>query len=93
MSEQDDIDLAVWWAMSRPGVFLDSVGDVDLLPKVLDAASRFAGAPDDAAMSGADRPDGGRAAVRLTGVALVTAPALVAAIARLGPMRYAGVRR
>jgi len=34
-----------------PGVFLDSVGDVDLLPKVLDAASRFAGAPSDAAMS------------------------------------------
>jgi hypothetical protein len=41
----------VWWAMSRPGVFLDSVGDVDLLPKLLDAANRFAGAPDDEAMS------------------------------------------
>jgi hypothetical protein len=42
----------VWWALSRPGVFLDSVGDVDLLPMVLDAASRFTGAPpDDAAMS------------------------------------------
>jgi len=37
--------------MSRPGMFLDSVGDVDLLPKVLDAASRFTGGPDDAAMS------------------------------------------
>jgi hypothetical protein len=49
--EQDDIDLAVWWALSRPGVFLDSVGDVDLLPRVLDAASRFAGPPDDAAMT------------------------------------------
>jgi hypothetical protein len=32
-------------------VFLDSVGDVDLLPKVLDAASRFTATPDDAAMS------------------------------------------
>jgi hypothetical protein len=32
-------------------VFLDSAGDVDLLPKVLDAASRFTAAPDDAAMS------------------------------------------
>jgi hypothetical protein len=51
LEQQDDIDLAVWWAMSRPGVFLDSVGDVDLLPKVLDAASRFTGGPDDAAMS------------------------------------------
>ena len=28
-----------------------SAGDVDLLPKVLDAASRFTSAPDDAAMS------------------------------------------
>jgi aryl-alcohol dehydrogenase-like predicted oxidoreductase len=52
LQEQDDIDLAVWWVLSRPGVFLNSVGDVGLLPKVLDAASRFAGAPDDAAMTG-----------------------------------------
>src|SRR5487761_900004 len=51
LEQQDDIDLAVWWALSRPGVFLCSAGDVDLLPKVLDAASRFTGAPDDAAMS------------------------------------------
>jgi hypothetical protein len=41
----------VWWALSRPGVFLDSVGDVSLLPKVLDAASRYAGPPDDRAMT------------------------------------------
>jgi hypothetical protein len=51
LEQQDDIDLSVWWAMSRPGVFLCSVGDLDLLPKVLDAASRFTGSPDDAAMS------------------------------------------
>jgi predicted aldo/keto reductase-like oxidoreductase len=56
LEQQDDIDLAVWWALGRPGVFLDSVGDVDLLPRVLDAASRFTGPPDDAAMSAlADR--------------------------------------
>jgi aryl-alcohol dehydrogenase-like predicted oxidoreductase len=51
LDRQDDIDLAVWWALSRPGIFLDSVGDVDLLPKVLDAASRFTEPPDDAAMT------------------------------------------
>ena len=51
LEQQDDIDLAVWWALSRPGVFLNSVGDTDLLPKVLDAASRFTMTPDDAAMS------------------------------------------
>jgi aryl-alcohol dehydrogenase-like predicted oxidoreductase len=56
LEQQDDIDLSVWWAMSRPGVFLCSVGDVGLLPKVLDAASRFSAGPDDAAMSAlADR--------------------------------------
>jgi hypothetical protein len=47
---QDDIDLSVWWALGCPGVFLASVGDVDLLPRVLDAASRFTGVPGDAAM-------------------------------------------
>ncbi len=41
LEDPDDIDLAVWWAMSRPGVFVNSVGDVDLLPLVLDAASRY----------------------------------------------------
>lgn len=51
LERQDDIDLAVWWALSRPGIFLNSVGDVDLLPCVLDAAARYERAPDDAAMS------------------------------------------
>ena len=45
-----DIDLAVWWVLARPGIFLNSVGDVDLLPRVLDAASRFEQGPDDAEM-------------------------------------------
>jgi predicted aldo/keto reductase-like oxidoreductase len=56
LEQRGDIDLAVWWALGRPGTFLCSAGDVDLLPRVLDAASRFTEAPDDAAMSGlADR--------------------------------------
>ena len=41
LESQDDIDLAVWWAMGRSDVFLNSAGDVDLLPRVLDAASRY----------------------------------------------------
>jgi predicted aldo/keto reductase-like oxidoreductase len=48
--EQDDIDLAVHWVFGRPGVFLNTVGDIALLPKVLDAASRDAARPDDHAM-------------------------------------------
>ena len=41
LEAQEDIDLAVWWVLGEPSVFLNSVGDIDLLPRVLDAASRF----------------------------------------------------
>ena len=50
LESPDDIDLAVWWVLGRRGVFLNSVGDVDLLPLVLDAAERFKEAPDSATM-------------------------------------------
>jgi len=36
--------------LGRPGVFLNTVGEVTLLPKVLDAASRYAARPSDEAM-------------------------------------------
>ena len=52
LREQADIDLAVHWVLGRPGVFLNTVGDVSLLPKVLDAASRFEARPPDEAMDG-----------------------------------------
>ena len=45
LREQADIDLAVHWVFGRPGVFLNTVGDVSLLPKVLDAASRYESRP------------------------------------------------
>jgi predicted aldo/keto reductase-like oxidoreductase len=41
LEEQADIDRAVHWVLGRPQVFLNTVGDIDLLPRVLDAASRF----------------------------------------------------
>ena len=41
LEEQQDIDLAVHWVLKRPGIFLNTVGDIQLLPKVLDAASRW----------------------------------------------------
>jgi len=50
LEAQDDIDLAVWWVLGRPGIFLNSVGDVGLLPRVLDAASRFESRPAEAEM-------------------------------------------
>jgi len=42
---QADIDRAVHWVLGRPGIFLNTVGDIHLLPKVLNAASRFQSAP------------------------------------------------
>ena len=39
--EQADIDRALWFALSQPVTAAPSVGDVHLLPKVLDAAERF----------------------------------------------------
>jgi aryl-alcohol dehydrogenase-like predicted oxidoreductase len=50
LRDQDDIDLAVHWVLGRPGVFLNTVGDVTLLPKVLDAASRHDSQPSEHAM-------------------------------------------
>jgi aryl-alcohol dehydrogenase-like predicted oxidoreductase len=52
LREQDDIDLAVHWVLGRPSVFLNTVGDVELLPKVLDAANRYESRPPDALMDG-----------------------------------------
>jgi aryl-alcohol dehydrogenase-like predicted oxidoreductase len=48
--EQRDIDAAVHWVLARPGIFLATVGDIQLLPKVLDAANRFTAPPDDETM-------------------------------------------
>jgi len=41
LEDQADIDLAVHWVLQQPGIFLNTVGDIHLLPRVLDAASRF----------------------------------------------------
>jgi aryl-alcohol dehydrogenase-like predicted oxidoreductase len=40
-TEQSEIDTAVHWVLNRPGIFLNTLGDIHILPKVLDAASRF----------------------------------------------------
>ncbi|MCU0501271.1 MAG: aldo/keto reductase [Anaerolineae bacterium] len=48
--EQADIDLAVGYVLSRPGIFLNSTGDIFVLPKLLDAANRFEAGPAEATM-------------------------------------------
>jgi aryl-alcohol dehydrogenase-like predicted oxidoreductase len=48
--DQSDIDRAVHWVLANPQVFLNTVGDINVLPRVLDAAERFGGRPGDAEM-------------------------------------------
>ncbi len=50
LKDQGAIDKAVAWVLGRPGVFLNTVGDIHVLPKVLDAASRFTTRPSDEEM-------------------------------------------
>jgi aryl-alcohol dehydrogenase-like predicted oxidoreductase len=45
LTDQRDIDLAVRFVLARPGVFLNTASDIDLLAKVLDAADRGGPAP------------------------------------------------
>jgi aryl-alcohol dehydrogenase-like predicted oxidoreductase len=47
LREQTDIDLAVHWVLGHSEVFLNTVGDVSILPSVLDAAARFEARPSD----------------------------------------------
>jgi aryl-alcohol dehydrogenase-like predicted oxidoreductase len=51
LEEQADIDRAVHWVIGRPGIFLNTAGDIQLLPKILDAASRYDKRPDHGAMA------------------------------------------
>jgi len=45
--DPQDIQQAVHWVLAKPQIFLNTVGDLELLPVVLDAASQFVEAPDD----------------------------------------------
>jgi aryl-alcohol dehydrogenase-like predicted oxidoreductase len=52
LRDQADIDLAVHWVLGRPEAFLLTTGDVDILPRLLDAAQRYEQRPPDEAMAG-----------------------------------------
>ena len=51
LREQADVDLAVHWVLGRPEAFLLTTGDVEILPRLLDAAERFQRRPDDEEMA------------------------------------------
>ncbi len=50
LRDPHDIELAVDWVLGREGLFLNTVGDVDLLPAVLSVAERSDSLPDETAM-------------------------------------------
>lgn len=45
LTDQHDIDLAVRFVLARPGLFLNTASDIDLLAKILHAADRGGPAP------------------------------------------------
>ena len=45
LETQEEIDRAVHWTLNRANIFLNTVGDIYILPNVLDAASRFQATP------------------------------------------------
>src|SRR5919206_864026 len=51
LREQADIDLAVHWVLGRPEAFLLTTGDVEILPRLLDAVDRFERRPSDEQMA------------------------------------------
>lgn len=47
LTDQNSVDKAVHWVLGQAGVFLNTAGDIGVLPMVLDAASRFETRPSD----------------------------------------------
>src|SRR5919204_3563549 len=51
LQDRREISLAVRWALARPGIFVITTGDVDILPRFLEAAEHVEPTPSDAEMS------------------------------------------
>ena len=51
LEAQADIDRALHWVLAIPDIFINTAGDLTLLPRVLDAASRAGTRPSDEAMA------------------------------------------
>lgn len=51
LTDPDAIERAMHWALARPGIFVNSAGDRQLLDSILAAASSFGSAPDEALLT------------------------------------------
>jgi hypothetical protein len=45
LTDEEAIKKAVHWVLGRPDIFLITVGDMQVLPKVLEAAANFSSSP------------------------------------------------
>jgi len=57
LKDPSAIELAVHWVLGREGVFLNTAGDVELLPRVLQAVASFERRPGEAEMQGLVRDE------------------------------------
>ena len=53
LEAQADIDAAVHWVLGQPKVFLNTTGDIQILPRLLEAAGRFESRPSEGEMQAA----------------------------------------
>lgn len=52
LEEQADIDLAIHWILGEPQVFINTAGDINILPRTLNAAHRYSTRPTEEQMRG-----------------------------------------
>ena len=58
LEDPADVEVAVHWVLGREGLFLNTVGDIHVLPRVLESAARFTGpVPDEAMREVVERRD------------------------------------
>jgi aryl-alcohol dehydrogenase-like predicted oxidoreductase len=50
LEDQADIDLATHWVLGNPQVFLNTAGDIHLMPRILESARHFVARPSDRQM-------------------------------------------
>ena len=51
LMDEQDLEVAVHWVLGRAGVFLNTAGDIHVLPKILEAAARYQARPTDEEMN------------------------------------------
>jgi hypothetical protein len=50
LRDPEGINLAINWVLGRPGTYLNTLGDINILPTVLDLAQNLTARPDDVTM-------------------------------------------